>query len=366
MRGLAKPEAPAAKATRKRSKRADGNGTQPAAAARLGHRSASAPLTQPVQAYCVKCKAMREMHERPRGFHGERQPCRGRHLSGVRHASCSSLASRWTMPVCRSRNARRGTPARRHRPRRTAPQAPRCSESRLRPSKSAAKRRPRVQLKTTSAGRQAASRAAKGAAGTGRRQGGPANANDRARRRFVAGERRRHASGKLVIVESPAKARTVGRFLGRGYDVRASVGHVRDLLKSQAVGRPGERLFAHLPGAQREARPGQGAEGGCGPRPARSTWRPTPTARARRLPGTCWRLPRSRRNARAAWCSTRSRATPSTRRSATHATSTCAWSMRSRRAASSTGWSATRSARCSGAGCAAGFRPGACSRWRCG
>jgi DNA topoisomerase I len=39
--------------------------------------------------------------------------------------------------------------------------------------------------------------------------------------------------GKLVIVESPAKAKTVGRFLGRGYTVRASVGHVRDLLKSQ-------------------------------------------------------------------------------------------------------------------------------------
>src|SRR5688572_31567493 len=40
-------------------------------------------------------------------------------------------------------------------------------------------------------------------------------------------------SGKLVIVESPAKAKTVGRFLGKGYTVRASVGHVRDLLKSQ-------------------------------------------------------------------------------------------------------------------------------------
>jgi len=39
--------------------------------------------------------------------------------------------------------------------------------------------------------------------------------------------------GKLVIVESPAKARTVGRFLGNGYTVKASVGHVRDLLRSQ-------------------------------------------------------------------------------------------------------------------------------------
>jgi len=40
-------------------------------------------------------------------------------------------------------------------------------------------------------------------------------------------------AGKLVIVESPAKAKTVGRFLGKGYTVRASVGHVRDLLRSQ-------------------------------------------------------------------------------------------------------------------------------------
>ena len=33
----------------------------------------------------------------------------------------------------------------------------------------------------------------------------------------------------LVIVESPAKARTIGKYLGRGYEVAASVGHVRDL-----------------------------------------------------------------------------------------------------------------------------------------
>jgi len=37
----------------------------------------------------------------------------------------------------------------------------------------------------------------------------------------------------LVIVESPAKARTLGRYLGKGYDVVASVGHVRDLPKSE-------------------------------------------------------------------------------------------------------------------------------------
>lgn len=45
--------------------------------------------------------------------------------------------------------------------------------------------------------------------------------------------RESRGKGKLVIVESPAKARTVGRYLGKGYTVKASVGHVRDLLRSQ-------------------------------------------------------------------------------------------------------------------------------------
>jgi DNA topoisomerase I len=44
-----------------------------------------------------------------------------------------------------------------------------------------------------------------------------------------ATEERKAHGPKMVIVESPAKARTVGRFLGRGYTVEASVGHIRDL-----------------------------------------------------------------------------------------------------------------------------------------
>ena len=36
----------------------------------------------------------------------------------------------------------------------------------------------------------------------------------------------------LVIVESPAKAKTIEKYLGRNYKVMASVGHIRDLKKS--------------------------------------------------------------------------------------------------------------------------------------
>lgn len=37
----------------------------------------------------------------------------------------------------------------------------------------------------------------------------------------------------LVIVESPAKAKTIGKFLGKNYTIKPSMGHVRDLPKSQ-------------------------------------------------------------------------------------------------------------------------------------
>ncbi len=40
-------------------------------------------------------------------------------------------------------------------------------------------------------------------------------------------------SDYLVIVESPAKAKTIERYLGKKYTVKASMGHVRDLPKSQ-------------------------------------------------------------------------------------------------------------------------------------
>ena len=41
------------------------------------------------------------------------------------------------------------------------------------------------------------------------------------------------AARNLVIVESPAKAKTIGKYLGPDYEVRASMGHLRDLPKSK-------------------------------------------------------------------------------------------------------------------------------------
>ena len=42
---------------------------------------------------------------------------------------------------------------------------------------------------------------------------------------------------KVVIVELPAKAKTINKYLGKDYDVYASFGHVRDLDGEGRLGR---------------------------------------------------------------------------------------------------------------------------------
>src|SRR5688572_21820701 len=71
----------------------------------------------------------------------------------------------------------------------------------------------------------------------------------------------------LVIVESPAKAKTIGKYLGRGYKVKATVGHIMDLpekklgidvekgFKADLVPIPGkEKTIAELKSAAKGAR----------------------------------------------------------------------------------------------------------------
>ena len=93
------------------------------------------------------------------------------------------------------------------------------------------------------------------------------------------------AAKNLVIVESPAKAKTLSRYLGRDYVVKASVGHVVDLPKSK-LGVDVENDFE----PDYEVIHGKGKvidELKAAPRARRaSTWPPTPTARARPSPGT--------------------------------------------------------------------------------
>src|SRR5690606_16781629 len=51
------------------------------------------------------------------------------------------------------------------------------------------------------------------------------------RKDLSAPVRRREMANYLVVVESPAKAKTIRKYLGPDYTVRASLGHVKDLPK---------------------------------------------------------------------------------------------------------------------------------------
>jgi len=127
-----------------------------------------------IEAYCMKCKTKRVMQDPQPVFTARGQP-----------------ATRGTCPECGTTLFKMGeTPAHQGLPR---PE-------------------PQVTARPSARG------------GPGRKSAGQKKPSRRSNTR---------RDGRLVIVESPAKARTVGRFLGKDYRVRSSVGHVRDLLKSQ-------------------------------------------------------------------------------------------------------------------------------------
>ena len=179
----------------------------------------------------------------------------------------------------------------------------------------------------------------------------------------AAGPRWTRGAGgrKLVIVESPAKAKTIAGYLGRDFDVEASVGHIRDLpepvrrcppeMKKGPFGQFGVDVdngfeAYYVVDADKKKKVAE---------LKRLSRTPTSSTRHRRGPrGRGHRLAPARgaqaQGARSSgWCSTRSPRRPSSARSTTPATSTPPSSTPRRPGASSTGSTATRSRRCCGA-----------------
>ena len=158
-----------------------------------------------MEAYCVKCKTKREMAN-PR----------------AEFTAAGAPGTRGSCPVCGTTMFKMGLTPEHAGLEKPAPAA----------------KTPAKKDGTKSASGKATEKSAAGKSstktrtktGTRRAAGGGSKREGAAPRRSTYSGPRK---GKLVIVESPAKARTVGNYLGRGYTVKASVGHVRDLYKSK-------------------------------------------------------------------------------------------------------------------------------------
>ena len=67
----------------------------------------------------------------------------------------------------------------------------------------------------------------------------------------------------LVIVESPAKARTINKYLGKDYVVKSSVGHIRDLPTSGSAKATDAKERATKAAETRKMSPAQKARNWC-------------------------------------------------------------------------------------------------------
>ena len=93
----------------------------------------------------------------------------------------------------------------------------------------------------------------------------------------------------LVIVESPAKAKTIKKYLGKDFEVLASYGHVRDLVPKEGAVDPDDGFAMQYQVLEKNERHVEAISRSAEASPRRSISRPTRTAKARPSPGTCRR-----------------------------------------------------------------------------
>ncbi len=184
----------------------------------------------------------------------------------------------------------------------------------------------------------------------------------------------------LIIVESPAKARTISSYLGADYEVESSIGHIRDLPSSAAEipakykKEPWSRLGVDV---DNDFKPLYVIPHGkkkqvdkLKRRLKKASELLLATDEDREGEAIAWHLvevlePEAARSGGMVFHEITRPAIERRARRA-RATSTSTSSTPRRLAGSSTGWSATRSRRCCGASCGPSCPPAGCSRWRRG
>ena len=92
---------------------------------------------------------------------------------------------------------------------------------------------------------------------------------------------------QVVVVESPAKAKTINKYLGPGYQVLASYGHISDLPAKDGSVRPDEDFAMDWEVDAKAEKHIREIAAAMKKRRRADSWRPTPIARARPSRGTC-------------------------------------------------------------------------------
>jgi DNA topoisomerase IA len=166
----------------------------------------------------------------------------------------------------------------------------------------------------------------------------------------------------LVIVESPAKAKTIKKYLGKDFEVLASYGHVRDLVPKEGAVDPEHRFAMKYDIIERNEKHVEAISRAL--RKAKSLYLATDPDREGEA--IAWHLHELLKERGDLVDKSVRRVVFYARPSRSRATCRSTSSTRSRRAARSITSSASTCRRCCGRRCSAACRPGACRAPRCG